>query len=330
MGGWDVHTHLVPPLVIAAAEGGAYGMAVEPGKLHVCSHGVGLQPISDSDKLVARVKSDGLDGAIVSVPPSLFRPDLSASERRAYCDLVNDALRDACGRHGGVLRPLAYLPAEDPFMAADIAARLDHAWAGAVMGTQLRGLLYSASDYDSLWRVLAERGLALFLHPGASPDGRLDDFYLGNLLGNPVETTVAAAHIVFAGVFDRFPELKIILAHGGGCTVPLAGRWRQGADTRRPGISKMPLMPFDAVRRFYVDSLVHSSAYLDMLLAILGAERILFGSDWPFPMGASSAEHDLGPLTDELKQRIRRTNAETVFGERLCPAPGKSRAGGGV
>src|SRR5690349_6861229 len=122
-GGWDVHTHIVPPAVIAAGEKGLYGMRAEPKTLHICAHGVPLHPLSKIGALVDRVKSDGLDGAVVSVPPPLFRPDLGTDDRASYSDLVNDGLLSACRAHHPLLRPFAYLPMEEPELAATIASR---------------------------------------------------------------------------------------------------------------------------------------------------------------------------------------------------------------
>lgn len=316
-GGWDVHTHIVPPLLIAAAEAGRLGMQAARGKLTVCAHGVPLHPISEVAKLIERVRSDKLDGAIVSVPPPLFRPDLNRQDRRDYASLVNDAIFAACQAHAATLKPFAYLPAEDPELAAGVAATLGREWAGAVMGTELGALSYASAEYDALWQALSMLDLPLFIHPGSTPDQRLDPFYLTNLIGNPVETTIAAANLVFAGVMHRFPRLKVILAHGGGCVAALCGRWQRGAITKRPGIAEMPLVPVDAVRRFYVDSLVHSPAFLRAIVESVGEDRVLLGSDWPFPMGAPSADHDLGALDPALRDRIRKTNAEAIFGSRL-------------
>jgi len=319
-GGWDVHVHLVPPAVVAAGEQGRYGMRRDAGTLHICAHGVPLHPLSDVGALIDRIGSDGLDGAVVSVPPPLFRPDLTDGDRLSYAGMVNHGLLAACAPHGAKLRPFAYLPIEAPELAARIAAGLDHRWAGVIAGTDLGSLSYASERYDSLWQVLAESGLPLFIHPGSSPDRRLNPFYLTNLLGNPVETTIAAANLVFAGVMQRFPGLKVILAHGGGCVAALCGRWQLGVETRRPGIAPLALEPRDAVRRFYVDSLVHSPAWLAAIIDIIGPDRVLLGSDWPFPMGAPSADHDLGALPSALRLQIRETNAEQAFGKRLVPA----------
>lgn len=312
-----MHTHIVPPAIITAGEKGLFGMRAEPRTLHICAHGVPLHPLSKIDALVERVKSDGLDGAIVSVPPPLFRPDLTANDRAGYTCLVNDSLLAACRPHEPSLRPFAYLPIEDPELASEVASRLDINWAGVVAGTELGQLSYASERYDALWQTLSDAKLPLFIHPGSSPDTRLDHFYLSNLLGNPVETTIAAANLIFAGVMHRFPGLKVILAHGGGCMAALCGRWQQATTTDRPGIPKLNLQPLDAVRRFYVDSLVHSPSYLQTVIATIGSDRILLGSDWPFPMGAPSAEHDLADLNASTKREIRKTNAERVFGSRL-------------
>jgi aminocarboxymuconate-semialdehyde decarboxylase len=116
---------------------------------------------------------------------------------------------------------------------------------------------------------------------------------------------------------QRFPDLNIILAHGGGCVAALCGRWQRGVTTNRPGIPALELSPIEAVRRFYVDSLVHSAAFLDTIIKTIGENRVLLGSDWPFPMGAPNADHDLGHLDAVLRRRIRKTNAEEAFGARL-------------
>lgn len=317
LSGWDVHTHLVPDGLIDAARKARFDMAVGNGKLQVCGHGVPLTPISDAGKLIERIQTDRLDGAVVSIPPPLFRPDLATGHARDYSVFVNDALRTVCAPQSAKLRPLAYLPIENPSLCLELAKDLNDAWVGVVIGTELGGLLYSSNLYEPVWQLLAERQLAVFLHPGSSPDERLKQFYLSNLLGNPHETTIAAAHLIFSGVLQRHPDLNFILAHGGGTIGALTGRWQQGSDTDRPGIEPLSLSPRDAVKRFYVDSLVHAPGYLDHLIGLLGAERILLGSDWPFPMGAASADHDIGHLSDELKHAIRKTNAEKAFHNRL-------------
>src|SRR5215472_16132915 len=168
IGGWDVHTHIVPPAVVAAGGRGAFGMRASPDTLTICAHGIPLHPLSDVNKLIDRVKSDHLDGAVVSVPPPLFRPDLSDADCREYAKLVNDGIYEACRDHDGVLQPLAYLPVEAPEVAAGIAANLDGRWAGVVMGTEANDVSYASERLDPLWRTLSERKLPLFIQPGST------------------------------------------------------------------------------------------------------------------------------------------------------------------
>jgi aminocarboxymuconate-semialdehyde decarboxylase len=319
LGGWDVHAHIVPPGVMTAAERGAFGMVCSPETLTICGHGVPVHPISNVARLADRLHADQLDGAVVSIPLPLFRPDLSSAQRRDYVDLANTSLLEACRAQPHTLRPFAYLPAEDPELAATVASTLDAAWAGVVMGTESGELTYSSPRFEPLWLTLSARQLPLFIHPGSSPEQRLDPFHLANLLGNPIETTIAAAHLVFGGVLERHPRLNVILAHGGGCIAALCGRWQRGLETKRPGLSAMALSPTEAVRRFYVDSIVHSAPMLAALIATVGDDRILVGSDWPFPMGNPSANHGLEHLDPAVKRRIRKLNAEAAFGDRLRP-----------
>lgn len=287
-------------------------------KLHICGHGVPIYPISQIGKLRERIDADGLDGAFVSVPTPLYRPDISAQDRRDYAFLVNDGLAEACSAHAGTLLPMAYLPAEDPELAVDIAKDLDDNWVGVSIGTDLGALACSDTRFDPLWAILAQANMPVFVHPGFSPDKRLEKFYLENLFGNPHETTLVAANMVFGGTFDRHPDLKVILAHGGGALATLAGRWQRGVETSRPNVPQdLQYPPLDAAKRFYVDTIVHNDAYLDFLIEFLGLDKILYGSDWPFPMGASCVEHALGHLSADLQYAIRTINVTQAFGERL-------------
>ena len=247
----------------------------------------------------------------------MFRPDLPPGERLGHSNLLNDSVLAACKQHDDALRPMAYPPAEDPEAATTIAEKLDARWAGVVNGAELSGRSYADSDYHPLWRALQRGDLPIFIHPGSTPDARLDPFYLSNLLGNLVETTVVAAQLIFGGVLHDFPELKFILAHGGGALAALVGRWQKGVATKRSGVSELPPPPPDAARRFHVASLVHSAAYGEMPLRMFGAEHILLGSDWPFPMGADDPDADLGAFAPEVVEQIRNLNANRVFGARL-------------
>jgi aminocarboxymuconate-semialdehyde decarboxylase len=274
MAGWDVHTHLIPPTVLSAAHRGEFGLSVDSGFLVIDGQRLPLRRLADPAALLHWITEQSLDGAVVSVPPALFRYDAGVE----WSELVNQGLRELATPQ---LRVLAHLPLLDPAapaVAAGLAA--EGVFGGFAVGTP------SYAGLDPVWRVLDALEAFTLIHPGSSDDKRLDSFYLSNLLGNPYETGVAAASLVFADVPGRFPGIRFCLCHGGGVTAAVAGRWQRGIDTERPGIEPVSLPVAEALRRFYVDDLVHDDAVLELLTSTFGAERVLAGSDWPFPMGS--------------------------------------------
>lgn len=309
---WDVHSHLIPKAIIDLARDDRYGMTLSDGWLVTPMLRIPLGRIDNPDELKRWMGEQSLGGAIVSPPPPLFRPDLSPSERRNWASLLNESMLLACADPR--LRPLAYLPAEDPGIATDLIGGLSEDWVGVAVGTDLAGLVFSDPQFEPMWNALEERGFPVFIHPGACRDSRLEPFYLSNSLGNPYETTVAAAHLVFGDVIGRHPGLIPVLAHGGGATAALVGRWQRAADTDRPGVRNLSLTPVEAVGRFKVDSVVHSPTYLRHLVEVFGLENILFGSDWPFPMGIDEQNASLEPLDASEKEAVLIANPVNAFG----------------
>ncbi|GAA4148295.1 hypothetical protein GCM10022251_11860 [Phytohabitans flavus] len=264
--GVDVHTHLAPAL------DRVYTVDGPPALAH-------------PDRLESHLDAAGLAGAIVSIPPPYYRQDLTGADGVEWAAAVNTGLASRIKGHTR-LRALAYLPLHDPAAALRVYRTIgDGEWVGVVAGAGGRCPSLADPGYEPLWQALDADGRALMLHPAQSPDYRLADFYLHNLLGNPVETAVAAAQLVFGNVLARHPALKVVLVHGGGVVPALAGRWARGVETARPGVPEQELAVRDALRRFWVDGLTHDAMMARALVELFGADRILLGSDWPFPMG---------------------------------------------
>ncbi len=265
----DLHAHLAPRL---PAEAPAPRV---PSDLH--------RP----QALLEHLDRLGLEQAVVSIPPPFYRQDLSGDEAAAWVAAVNDGLAQVVADE---LRfsAFAYLPLEHPSLARREVERVrGQGFVGFTAAAGGRSASLADSELEPLWQALDELSAALLLHPGEPPDPRLEPMYLSNLLGNPFETTLAAAQLIFGDVVARFPRMRIVLAHGGGAVAALIGRWQRGVDTDRPGVPPLTEGPLDAVKRFYVDSITHHPEVAELVRRVIGRDRVVFGSDWPFPMGSS-------------------------------------------
>lgn len=167
---------------------------------------------------------------------------------------------------------------------------------------------------EPLWAGLQADGRMMLLHPGPSPDPRFDEFYLSNLLGNPVETALGAAQLLFGGVLVRYPGLRVVLMHCGGALPAVLGRWQRGVDTRRPGISADTTPPVEAARRFWVDCLAHDPVLLDLAVQTFGPDKIVLGSDWPFPMGHPDPRSLVAHRGERFAERAAVNNASGLLG----------------
>ncbi|WP_221934788.1 amidohydrolase family protein [Georgenia yuyongxinii] len=283
LGSVDVHTHLAPVL-----EAEVVGVVADGGRLAVDGHTVGPAGLYAPGDLETYLDDAGLDSAVVSAPPPFFRQHLPADQAAAWGHALNDGMLRAVAGHTRLL-PLAYLPLEHPDVAAAqyAAVRDDVRWAGVVASAGGRSHALDDEALAPLWRMLDADGRTLLLHPGAAPDARLTRYYLANLLGNPAETGVATAELVFGGVLSTYPRVRVILSHCGGVVPAVVGRWQHGYDTDRPGVARLELPPREAVRRLYVDTLAHDPAVVDLAAEVFGSDRLLLGSDWPFPMGST-------------------------------------------
>jgi aminocarboxymuconate-semialdehyde decarboxylase len=258
----------------------------------------------------------GLDRAVVSIPPPFFRQEQDADAAAGWVRAVNVGLAKVAGAHEELL-PLAYLPLEHPDLAIAEQRRLreEGGWVGYCASAGGRSVSLADKSLASLWRALDEDAALLLLHPGTSPDERLEEFYLHNLLGNPVETAVAAAQLVFGDVLPTHPRMRVLLVHCGGCVPDLVPRWDHGVATDRPGLKPLTEPPSAAVRRFFVDCLVHDPGAVDRAIEVFGEDKLVLGSDWPFPMGTKDPASLIAHRGPAFVTRAAVENARTALGE---------------
>jgi len=284
----DVHAHLAPINPVRLAELAGVQWCEQERVLQVDDNRVAIRDLFEPQRLIDWMDERDVRRALVSVPPPLYRQHLEPPQALAWVTYLNEELSAICAAHPQRLGALHYLPMEHPDVLLQLVqAGIRHGVEGYTLAAGgHQSILYSNQCYEPLWNTLNQDGSFVFLHPGKCCDGRLSRFYLENLIGNPYETGVAAAHLVMAGVPARFSKLRFCLAHAGGVFPALVGRLQRGFDTSRPGVDVSVERPRDSARRFYVDSIAHDASNLRMVKDVVGADRILFGSDWPFPMGA--------------------------------------------
>lgn len=211
--------------------------------------------------------------------------DLPGRDARRWCRAMNDATaQDLDGR--SQFRALAALPVTDGELAAAelrrCVERLD--FVGCAVPTQIGGRDLDAAGLEPLWEAAESLGVLIFIHPHRVMGGdRVKVHFLGNVCGNPFETTLAAMRIYFAGIFSRWPGLRVLLAHGGGTLPYLAGRAAH-ASRHAPGFDRVVDHPDSMLQSFFYDTLLHDPRALSFMIESIGPDRIAAGTDAPFPM----------------------------------------------
>jgi aminocarboxymuconate-semialdehyde decarboxylase len=175
----------------------------------------------------------------------------------------------------------------------------------------------SDASFLPVYERIEASGLPLFLHPvEVIGHERLAAYYLTNLLGNPFESAIAAAHLIFGGVLDRFPKLVVCLPHAGGAFPWLVGRLNRGWE-KRADLKHVKQSPVEYLRRFYYDTVGYSDHVLEYLVKVVGPDRVLMGSDYCFPI---AYEQPVKIVTDHpvLDARVKRdiveANARRMLG----------------
>jgi aminocarboxymuconate-semialdehyde decarboxylase len=239
------------------------------------------QRLSDMDHM-------GIDVQAVSPSPDQtyygLPPDLAIEATR----LVNDNIADIMGKHPDRFAGLGTVPFQVPELAVAELERLHKSLGlkGIEIAGSVQGEDYSDSRFRPIFAKIEELGLLMFMHPtGFTHTSRMGPWHLGNLIGNPLESTVAVHHLIFGGVLDRYPGLKLVVAHGGGFLPAYSGRIDHGAAARPDTCEHLQHDPTHYLKRLYFDTMVFTHHQLEYLVAQWGADHILMGTDYPFDMG---------------------------------------------
>jgi len=298
----DVHFHIIPPRFVEAVRRGTFVEAVHIERaggvdrmIYHAPPDVVLEPgttlrtdLYDEQQILDALTRRGLDAAALGPSPEEFyywaAPGLGGRLAAAYNDGMAEMVRSHPDRFVG----LATLPMQDPERAARELERAVTALGlrGAEICTHINGRDLDHPSLHPVYAAAARLGVQLFLHPQNWGDmRRLRDFHLWNLVGFPTETALAASRLILGGIFEAFPGLRVILAHGGGYLPYQVGRLDRGYDARREVHDRLPRRPSEYLGNLYCDSLTHSPLSLRFLLDRMGEDHVVVGSDYPFDMG---------------------------------------------
>jgi len=204
---------------------------------------------------------------------------------------------------------MATLPMQHPEAAIAEMERVarEYRFKGIELATLAPGGELADPKYRPLLRRAQELKMTLFAHPNTiGTAGRLDCYYLTNLIGNPLETTIMVANLMFSGALDELPELKLLLAHGGGFAPYQVGRFVHGHKVRPETRAHTASSAKALLKRLHFDTLTHDAQALRYLIELVGAERIVVGTDSPFDMGDENPRATLSRLSPEEVATLRR------------------------
>jgi len=291
----DMHNHVIPPTIVdaIARNPGRYGTSIEEkdGKRWFNSHGrlAELQPAyHDADAKVEWMDRNKLDVAAISVGPPIYFYDLAPELGLEAAKLANDGIAQMVAKRPDRLRGMAHLPMQDPDAAIAELERAvrEHKFKAVEVGTSIEGKPLADPRFRKVLKTIEQLDCFVFTHPyQCLAKGWMDDYYLSNFIGFPLDTTMMVAHLMYSGALDELPKLKILLPHGGGYVPYQIGRFIHGFNVRPEPKMKTKTSPADLLRRFYFDTLTHDPQSARFLIDRVGADRVVIGSDHPFDMG---------------------------------------------
>jgi aminocarboxymuconate-semialdehyde decarboxylase len=323
----DIHTHFIPPKVIDDAR---RGHALDNIKLEKRNnaewviHPQGYQyPLVDEfwdvEAKLRNMDKIGLDVSILSLSPTFFLYWADAAQTVEFCQMANEAVARMVRQSGGRLHGMATVPLQDPEAATTELRRAvsQLGLRGVEIGTVMENVPLDDPRFEPFFAAADELGAPVVLHPYyVGPKSQLGDFYMTNLIGNPLETTIAAARLILSGSLDRHPGLKVFLVHAGGFLPYQIGRLDHGYNVRSETNARIKEPPSTYLNRFYFDTITHANVPLKFLIELVGKEHVVIGTDIPFDMADTGFTQRLSSanLDSETVNAIQSQNVIRLFG----------------
>ncbi|HEY6196992.1 MAG TPA: amidohydrolase family protein [Candidatus Binatia bacterium] len=294
----DIHHHYVPREVIDEARRTGKSLGVEVAELPNNRVGLAfgggkphmLQPaLMDVEKRLEIMAKGKVAIAALEANTNSLGYRLTGEQGESWCRLYNDGVQQLVKKCPDRFVATAAVPLQEPARAAKVLrdAVGKQKFSAAFIGTNVNGRYYNSKDFDPFWAAAEETDVLIVMHPehiaGAE---RMTEYGLNAVCGNPADSTLSLGYLIYSGVFDRFPRLKLCALHGGGFFPYHMGRFDQEYATgkgARPADCKSP--PSAYLKNLYFDTLVYDVDTLDYLRRKVGGERLVVGTDYPYTLG---------------------------------------------
>jgi aminocarboxymuconate-semialdehyde decarboxylase len=322
----DMHNHYIAPEVIdfLAREGRHFATRIveRDGRRFFLILEQAMRPIdgpiSDARARVADMDREGVTMQAISCVPFLMYPDVAADLGLAIAQVNNDAMVALAKNDPEHFVPLASVPMQNPNAAA---RELERAAKQGLRGVEIPPKVLERqlddADFEVFWEAAESLGMAVCIHPfEAAPSGALARYFLGNLVGNLYDTGLAAALLIYGGVLERHPKLRIVLYHAGGALASLVGRLDMGYRLVPECRRAIPRPPSSYVSQFHFDIIAHNHRMLSHLVSTWGASQFVIGTDYPLPAGLTHpvAEVRALGLGSGDEEKILGRNARGLLG----------------
>lgn len=323
----DMHTHILPESWPDLREKYGYGGFVHlnhvcPGTAHMEIDGAFFREIRnncwDAAVRLRDCEQHGVDVQVLSTVPIMFNYWAKPQHTHDLSQFLNDHMAGIVAGNPRHFLGLGTLPMQAPDLAIKELERCitELGFAGVEIGTHVNDWNLNSPQLFPVFEAAQELGAAIFVHPwDMVGKEKMPDYWLPWLVGMPAETARAICSMIFGGVFERLPKLRVAFAHGGGSFPGTIGRIEHGFRVR-PDLCAIdnPINPREYLGRFYLDSLVHDEKALRYLIDLVGIDAIALGSDYPFPLG----EHEPGKLIESCKALSDAQKARLLSGTALA------------
>lgn len=315
----DIHTHILPRDIPRWKDKFGYGGFIQLDHYKPCcasmvrDDGTSFRDVDENcwspEIRIEQCDASGVNVQVLSTVPVMFSYWARADDGAEIARFLNDHIADVVSEFPLRFIGLGTVPMQDTRLAiAELERCRGLGLAGVQIGTNINQANLGEPGFFDFFKACDELGMAVFVHPwDMMGEKDMQKYWLPWLVGMPAEVSRAICSLIFSGVLERLPNLRICFAHGGGSFPATIGRIDHGF-TVRPDLCAVdnPHSPRKYLSKMYFDSLVHGSAKLDYLIKLVGADQVAMGSDYPFPLGEAEPGKLIAsmPYDDEIKAML--------------------------